>query len=49
MLVTEFSLENCYYNQNMHGILLKYHYLVLLFRITSHILSQAAVPAHKWT
>lgn len=39
VLVTEFTQEDCYYNQNMYCILLKYHYLVLLFQSTSHILS----------
>lgn len=43
MLVTEFSHEDYYYNQNMYGILLKYHCLVLLFQSTSHILSQASL------
>lgn len=45
-LVTEFSRED-YYNQNMYDVLLKYHYLVLLFRSTPHTLSQASVPALK--
>ena len=45
-LVMVFSQED-YDNQNMYGVLLKYHYLVLSFRRIPHILSQVAVPALK--